>query len=72
MGTSLIRPPPSWDPTGALCLGTYGDPRGVAVSYERGTPVHLQSLRIGSGFTAEGLQFRGKGAETRDCLGVDL
>ena len=26
------------DPTVALCLGTYGDPRGVGVSYERGTP----------------------------------
>jgi len=23
----------------ALCLGTYGDPRGVGVFYERGTPV---------------------------------
>ena len=23
----------------ALCLGTYGDPRGVGVSYERSTPV---------------------------------
>ena len=23
----------------ALCLGTYGSPRGVGVSYERGTPV---------------------------------
>ena len=23
----------------ALCLGTYGDPRGLGVSYERGTPV---------------------------------
>jgi hypothetical protein len=22
----------------ALCLGSYGDPRGVGVSYERGTP----------------------------------
>jgi hypothetical protein len=22
-----------------LCLGTYGDPRGVGVSYERGTSV---------------------------------
>ena len=26
-------------PTVALCLGTYGDPMGVVVSYERGTPV---------------------------------
>ena len=31
-------PTPS-DPTVAPCLGTYGDPRGVGVSYERGTPV---------------------------------
>ena len=23
----------------ALCLGTYGGPRGVGVSHERGTPV---------------------------------
>jgi len=27
------------DPTVRLCLGTYGDPMGVGVSYERGTPV---------------------------------
>ena len=35
------NPPPPQDPTAALCLGTYGDPdpRGVGVSYERGTPV---------------------------------
>ena len=26
-------------PTVALCLGIYGDPVGVGVSYERGTPV---------------------------------
>ena len=31
-------PPPPWDPTVVLCLGTYGDPRGVGVSYERGIP----------------------------------
>ena len=28
----------------ALCLGTYGDPRGVAVSYERGPPLHVDLL----------------------------
>ena len=28
-------------PTVVLCLGTYGDPRGVGVSHERGTPVGL-------------------------------
>ena len=38
------EPPPPQDPTVALCLGTYGDPRGVGVSYERGTPV-LAALR---------------------------
>ena len=27
------------DPTVALCLGTYGVPKGVGVSYERETPV---------------------------------
>ena len=31
-------PPPS-DPTVTLCPGTYGDPMGVGVSYQRGTPV---------------------------------
>ena len=30
--------PPPEDPTVALCLGTYGDPLGVGVSYERSTP----------------------------------
>ena len=33
------KPPPPQDPTVALCLETYGDPRGVGVSDERGTPV---------------------------------
>ena len=27
---------PPQDPTVALCLGTYGGPRGLVVSYERG------------------------------------
>ena len=31
------KTPPPYDPTVALCLGTYGDPRGGG--YERGTPV---------------------------------
>ena len=30
---------PPYDPAVGLCLGTYGDPRRVGVSYERGTPV---------------------------------
>ena len=31
--------PPPYDHAVALCLGTCGDPRGVGVSCERGTPV---------------------------------
>ena len=39
-GTSLMRnQPPPYAPTVGLCLGPYGDSRGVGVSYERGTPV---------------------------------
>ena len=38
-GTTLIRNNPPEDPTEALCLGTYGDPMEVGVSYERGNPV---------------------------------
>jgi len=30
---------PPWEPKVAPCLGIYSDPRGVGVSYERGTPV---------------------------------
>ena len=33
------NPPSPQDPTVALYLGTCGDPRGVGLSYERGTPV---------------------------------
>ena len=33
-GTSLIRNNPPVDPTVARCLGTYGGPRGLDVSYE--------------------------------------
>ena len=33
---------PPYDPTGGLCLGPYGGPRGGDVSYERGTPVPMQ------------------------------
>ena len=45
-GTSLIRTPPPEDPTVALCLGTCGDPRGVGVSYERGTPAGGSSFPL--------------------------
>ena len=38
------KQPPPQDPAVALCLGTYGDARGVGVSYERGTPVHSTLL----------------------------
>jgi len=33
----------------ALCLGTYGDPWGVGVSYERGTPVGVDLEIAGYG-----------------------
>ena len=32
------NPPLPQDPTEGLCLGSYGDPRGVGVSYEREAP----------------------------------
>ena len=38
-------PPPPYDPTVALCLGTYGDPMGVGLSYERGTPEERGHVR---------------------------
>ena len=28
-----------WDPIIGLCLGPCGDPKGVSIAYERGTPV---------------------------------
>ena len=37
--------PPLQDRTAARCLRTYGDFRGVGVSYERGTPVALFYFR---------------------------
>ena len=49
MGTSLIRTPPLQDPTVALRLGTYGDPRGLGVSYERSTPAGHVDLRAAGG-----------------------
>ena len=35
--------PPPQDPTVALCLGFFDDPRGMGVSYERGTPAREES-----------------------------
>ena len=45
-GDSLIR---NTHPTIALRLGTYGDPRGVGVSYERGTPVACFQVNVVGG-----------------------
>ena len=33
-GTSLMRTPPFEDPSVALCLGIYGEPRGLGVANE--------------------------------------
>jgi len=33
-------PPPPQDTTVALCLGTFGDPRGVGVSHEQKLPLY--------------------------------
>ena len=43
-GTSLKRNTLPQDPTVALCLETYDNPRGVGVSYERGTQVRINFL----------------------------
>ena len=43
-GTGVPRPKENAffeDPTVGLCLGPYDSPRGVAFSYERGTPVGI-------------------------------
>jgi len=40
-GASIIRNCLLLDPAVGLCLGPYGGPRGVAVSYQRGTPVSV-------------------------------
>ena len=37
---------PPVGPYSSPSLGTYGDPRGVGVSYERGAPVHLAIAHI--------------------------
>ena len=46
--------PPPQDPAVAVCLGACGDPRGVGVSYERGTPVGVEG-----GFPERGGGVRG-------------
>ena len=40
-GTSSIRNRCPLGPYRSLCLGPYGGPRGSAVSYQRGTAVHV-------------------------------
>ena len=46
--------PPPEDPAVSLCLEIYDDPRGVGVSYERGTPAP-GTLRLGKEvFTSRG------------------
>jgi len=47
--------PPPYDPTVALCLGTFGDPRGVGVSDERGTPLTVSLPRMQGTFVYESL-----------------
>ena len=42
-GSSLIRSTPPVGPCSSLMPRTYGDPSGVGVSYERGTPAGLTS-----------------------------
>ena len=43
-GTSLIRKRPPLGTYCSICLGPYGGPRGVAVSYERVTLVEQADL----------------------------
>jgi hypothetical protein len=42
--------PPTEDHRVGLYLGSYGGPRGVAVSYERGTPVRPYLVPLSSGW----------------------
>ena len=44
------------DPTVALCLGAYGDPGGVGVSYERGAPVEVSGTKVYAPYTGSGVQ----------------
>ena len=55
------NPPPPQNPTVALYLGTYGGPRGVGVSYERGTHVRLdRQLALRREIVVWGLEFLGR------------
>ena len=51
-------------PTVGLCLGPYGGPREVELSYERGTPVLLSNANETGGLQAE----HRKGGICRMCL----
>ena len=46
---------PPQDPTVGLYLGPYESHRGMACSYERGTPVNLEILGTGNGSGAAGV-----------------
>jgi len=58
-----LDPPPPWDPTVALCLGTYGDPRGVGVPDERDIPV-----RRGCGVQSAECRVQGAGSRVQGYL----
>ena len=53
--------PTPQDPTVGLCLRHYGDPKGVSVSYERGTPVKGTRL---PGYPGKGRDFPVQTEET--------
>ena len=54
----MMTPPP-WDPKVALSLGTYGDPRGMGVPYERG--IHVDERVNGSGGSQRDMNANGLG-----------
>ena len=68
-GTSLIRKTPPYDPVVARCIRTSGDPRGLVVSYERGTPV-------GDGYRIHSINVRKSGWQGAQslarCVGLHL
>ena len=59
--------PPTQDPVVALCIGTYGDPRGMGVSHERGTPVGGYGSTLGT----RGVRFEPLRRATT-CRGADV